>query len=55
MERADPKEKSTEQIATGKTEAPGPEASDKSIISRTNIRSATLCPKIEISEGGTSV
>jgi hypothetical protein len=31
MERADPKEKSTEQIATGKTEAPGPEASDKSI------------------------
>ena len=31
MERADPKEKSTEQIATGKTEAPGPEALDKSI------------------------
>jgi hypothetical protein len=31
MEHADPKEKSTEQIATGKTEAPGPEASDKSI------------------------
>jgi hypothetical protein len=31
MERVDPKEKSTEQIATGKAEAPGPEASDKSI------------------------
>jgi hypothetical protein len=31
MERADPKEKSTEQIATGETEALGPEASDKSI------------------------
>jgi hypothetical protein len=31
MERADPKEKSTEQIATRKTEAPGPEVSDKSI------------------------
>jgi hypothetical protein len=31
MKRADPKEKSTEQIATGKTEAPGPEALDKSI------------------------
>jgi hypothetical protein len=31
MERVDPKEKSTEQIATGKTEAPGPEALDKSI------------------------
>jgi hypothetical protein len=31
MERVDPKEKSTEHIATGKTEAPGPEASDKSI------------------------
>jgi hypothetical protein len=31
MEHADPKEKSTEQIATKKTEAPGPEASDKSI------------------------
>jgi hypothetical protein len=31
MELVDPKEKSTEQIATGKTEAPGPEASDKSI------------------------
>jgi hypothetical protein len=31
MERANPKEKSTEQIAAGKTEAPGPEASDKSI------------------------
>jgi hypothetical protein len=31
MERADPKEKSTEQIATEKIEAPGPEASDKSI------------------------
>jgi hypothetical protein len=32
MERADPKEKSTEQIATGKTEAPGPEASTKVLI-----------------------
>jgi hypothetical protein len=31
MERADPKEKSTEQIATEKIEAPGPEASNKSI------------------------
>jgi hypothetical protein len=31
MERADPKEKSTEQITTGTTEAPGPKASDKSI------------------------
>jgi hypothetical protein len=31
MEHADPKEKSTDQIATGKTEAPGPEALDKSI------------------------
>jgi hypothetical protein len=31
MECADPKEKSTEQIATGKIEAPGPEASEKSI------------------------
>jgi hypothetical protein len=31
MERADPKEKSTEQIATGKIEAPGPKASYKSI------------------------
>jgi hypothetical protein len=31
MEHVDPKEKSTEQIATGKTEAPGPEVSDKSI------------------------
>jgi hypothetical protein len=31
MEHVDPKEKSTEQIATGKIEAPGPEASDKSI------------------------
>jgi hypothetical protein len=31
IERADPKEKSIEHIATGKTEAPGPEASDKSI------------------------
>jgi hypothetical protein len=31
MERVNPKEKSTEQIAAGKTEAPGPEASDKSI------------------------
>jgi hypothetical protein len=31
MERADPKEKSTEHIATRKTEALGPEASDKSI------------------------
>jgi hypothetical protein len=33
MERLDPKEKSIEQIATGKTEAGGPEASDKSIDS----------------------
>jgi hypothetical protein len=31
MERADPKEKSTERIATEKIEAPGPEASNKSI------------------------
>jgi hypothetical protein len=31
MERADIKEKSTEQIATGKTEASGPEVLDKSI------------------------
>jgi hypothetical protein len=31
MEHDDPKEKSTEQIATGKIEAPGPEASGKSI------------------------
>jgi hypothetical protein len=31
MERADPKEKSTERIATKKIEAPGPEASNKSI------------------------
>jgi hypothetical protein len=31
MERAGPKEKSTKQIATRKIEAPGPEASDKSI------------------------
>jgi hypothetical protein len=31
MERADPEEKSTEQIATEKLEAPGPEASNKSI------------------------
>jgi hypothetical protein len=31
MERADPKEKSTEQIATEEIEAPGPEASNKSI------------------------
>jgi hypothetical protein len=30
-ERADPKEKSTEQIAIKKIEAPGPEASNKSI------------------------
>jgi hypothetical protein len=31
MERVDPKEKSTEQIATEKIEAPGPEASNKSV------------------------
>jgi hypothetical protein len=31
MERADPKEKSTERIATKKIEAPGPKASNKSI------------------------
>jgi hypothetical protein len=31
MERADPEEKSTEQIATEKIEAPGHEASNKSI------------------------
>jgi hypothetical protein len=31
MERADPTEKSTEQIATEKTEVPGPEAPNKSI------------------------
>jgi hypothetical protein len=31
MERANPKEKSTERIATEKIEAPGPEASNKSI------------------------
>ena len=31
MERADPEEKSTERIATEKIEAPGPEASNKSI------------------------
>jgi hypothetical protein len=31
MERADPKEKSTERIATEKIEAPGPEASNKNI------------------------
>ena len=31
MERADPKEKSTERIATEKIAAPGPEASNKSI------------------------
>jgi hypothetical protein len=31
MERADPKEKSTEQIATEKMETPGPEASNQSI------------------------
>jgi hypothetical protein len=31
MERADPKEKSTEWVATEKIEAPGPEASNKSI------------------------
>ena len=31
MEHADPKEKSTERIATKKIEAPGPEASNKSI------------------------
>jgi hypothetical protein len=31
MERVDPKEKSTERIATEKIEAPGPEASNKSI------------------------
>jgi hypothetical protein len=31
MERADPKDKSTERIATEKIEAPGPEASNKSI------------------------
>jgi hypothetical protein len=31
IEHADPKEKSTERIATEKIEAPGPEASNKSI------------------------
>jgi hypothetical protein len=31
MERGDPKEKSTERIATKKIESPGPEASNKSI------------------------
>jgi hypothetical protein len=31
MERADPKEKSTERIATEKIEALGPETSNKSI------------------------
>jgi hypothetical protein len=31
MEHVDPKEKSTERIATEKIEAPGPEASNKSI------------------------
>jgi hypothetical protein len=59
-------EKATEQISFEKVETLAPDASKESIdyiirhawegtFSRRKARSTTLCPKIEISEGGTSV
>jgi hypothetical protein len=67
MECADLKEKSTKRIATEKIEAPGPEASNKSIdyiirhasgkvLSQEEMLEAQhYAQKIEISEGGVSV